>query len=93
MAVVYLKKQKFEEVLDYCEQALKVDHTHAKTLFLKARALTEKSNYALAIDTLQDLLLFDPENAEAKTELAKVQKIQASYENKSAKMAKAMFGN
>lgn len=45
LAVVYLKRQKYEEVLDFCDQALKIDHTTVKALYLKARALAAKSNY------------------------------------------------
>lgn len=53
---------------------------------MKGRALLEETEYTKAIETFKDLLEFDPDNEEAKKELAKTEILNKKYKEKETKM-------
>lgn len=91
LAVVKLKQKNYPKCVEYCDEALKIDHKHPKALFIKARAYTEQMEYKQAIETFEDLMLHHPDHQEGKTELNKVKIMLKKYEDKSNAMAKKMF--
>lgn len=74
-------------MIEYCNDALEVDHKMAKALFLKGRALSEQTEYAKAIEVLTDMVEFNPDNEDGKKELGRVQGLLKAYEDKTKKMA------
>jgi cytochrome c-type biogenesis protein CcmH/NrfG len=48
-----------------CDEALQVDHRSVKALYLKAKALLEKTEYNKAIQVLKDLLEIESDNKDA----------------------------
>ena len=69
LAVICIKKKDNQQVVNYCDECLKLDPRHIKAMFLKGRALIEMTEFKQAIEVLKELLEVDSEHAEAIKEL------------------------
>ena len=56
LAVVTLKRNKFDECIKYATEALEVDPKNTKALFLQARSYTAKTEYDKAIACLNSIV-------------------------------------
>jgi len=49
LALVSFKRDKNQECLDWCKEALEIDHRNVKAMFWKGRATAEEADYDDAI--------------------------------------------
>ncbi|EKX54750.1 hypothetical protein GUITHDRAFT_160512 [Guillardia theta CCMP2712] len=75
-------------VIDACDQALDLQPRCEKAFYRRAQAHAAKADFDLARNDLQQLLQISPDNAEAKREMAKLQKM----EDEARRKAKKAFG-
>jgi len=75
---MYLKN--YRAAIESCNKALEIDSTNAKARLRKAKALTHLKEMEDAKAILEVLVVDEPENAEAKKELASVIKIMHDEE-------------
>ncbi|XP_073389149.1 methyltransferase FGSG_00040 [Physcomitrium patens] len=68
-AAAWMKLRHFEKALNDSEEALKVDHTHLKSMYRKGRALHGLQQYGKACETFQDALVLYPLDKDIKNAL------------------------
>mmetsp|Transcript_53083 Transcript_53083/g.125388 ORF Transcript_53083/g.125388 Transcript_53083/m.125388 type:complete len:393 (-) Transcript_53083:379-1557(-) len=73
-AASYLKLNLPKKVVQYADNALKLESKNVKALFRKGSALRALSKYEEAVDTLQIAAAADPSDAGIKAELARADK-------------------
>lgn len=91
IAAVALFTKDYSAVMDACNKALEIEPTNDKALVRKAKALDAKEEWEDAIVLLNKVLESEPENAEAKKQLAVSKKKLAAFNKKQSKAFAGFF--
>jgi tetratricopeptide (TPR) repeat protein len=71
ICVLHAKNKDWKDVIKYADEALLMDAAYVKALYHKGRALLELTEYAGALQVLEQALAQEPDNAEVKKEMAR----------------------
>eukprot|EP00941_MAST-03F_sp_MAST-3F-sp1_P002416 g2416.t1 len=90
MALLLLKREKWNECMVACEGVLRIDPKNIKALYRKALIFEHRSEYSDAIDCLTKALELDDSSKSVKTALKRVKASRSKYKKNRKRMAKNM---
>lgn len=85
------KSDRWSDAIKTCEKVLKLEPTNVKALFRRGQAYHRSSEFEKATADFQAVLQHDPSNADARTQLAAVQKSVADHKAKEKRMFAGLF--
>jgi len=91
IAQAYLKFNKNKEAAEAAGKVLKDDPTNLKALYRRGLAYSKSQDFDRAQTDLKDLLKVDPQNAEAKKELATIATALKQFREKEKKVFGGIF--
>eukprot|EP00929_Paragymnodinium_shiwhaense_P034543 TRINITY_DN18783_c0_g2_i1.p1 TRINITY_DN18783_c0_g2~~TRINITY_DN18783_c0_g2_i1.p1 ORF type:complete len:286 (-),score=91.36 TRINITY_DN18783_c0_g2_i1:102-959(-) len=89
----HLKLSEWGKAVEMADKALERDVKHSKALYRKATALIQLLSFREAESVVEELLLVEPSNAEAKRMLAEVRRSAQKGQKREKKMAEKMFAS
>ncbi|KAF7988196.1 hypothetical protein HCN44_007690 [Aphidius gifuensis] len=91
LTAVYLKLNKYRDVIKICNNILSIDKNNTKALFRKSQANFGLNEYNLSLADLQKANLSSPNNPDVIREIQKVKNTIKSYLNVEKESYKRMF--
>ncbi|CAB4001215.1 Tetratricopeptide repeat 9C [Paramuricea clavata] len=85
------KEKKWEKVIEYSDKALEVHPENVKALFRKGQAYYHVKNWDKAFEAIQQARKIEPDDANIKKYLSKLQQELNKYREKQKAMYAAMF--
>ncbi|XP_064637039.1 peptidyl-prolyl cis-trans isomerase D-like [Lineus longissimus] len=93
IAACALKLKNYQDVLFYCEDALKIAPDSTKALLRRAQAYKASQDWDLAQKDLEEALKIEPEAKDIKQMLAKIKAEQQAYKKKEQQKYAKMFSS
>eukprot|EP01113_Clastostelium_recurvatum_P031035 TRINITY_DN3833_c0_g1_i2.p1 TRINITY_DN3833_c0_g1~~TRINITY_DN3833_c0_g1_i2.p1 ORF type:complete len:439 (-),score=136.50 TRINITY_DN3833_c0_g1_i2:261-1577(-) len=91
IAACEVSRKSWDDVIENCNQALKLGANNFKALLRRGKAYNERNEWDLAKQDLKQALELDPASADAKRELAAVNKKIADHDKKDRQAYSGMF--
>ncbi|KAG9508407.1 Peptidyl-prolyl cis-trans isomerase FKBP4, partial [Fragariocoptes setiger] len=91
LALCYLKLGNHQECIQNCNDALKFDSNNVKALFRKGKSYFTVNEYETALPLFEKVLELDPNNVEAKNQIAACRQALKAYHEKEKNMYKNLF--
>lgn len=90
-AAALLKAHEYEQVLQQCTEALKIDAGNPKAYFRRAQARRCRHEYDKAIQDIKQALEYAPKDASLRQEAELIRSMQQAYKLHSKQLGKSMF--
>ena len=91
LAQVYLNQKNYSEVIAQCNKVIEQDAKHTKALFRRGKAYNALDNWDDAMTDLKKVLELDAASADAKAEMAVLQKKISEHNKKEKSLFNNMF--
>jgi len=92
IAACAMAMKDYKEAIERCNKALEIEKNNTKALLRRAKCFNLIDKWIECQQDLDSILLAEPENVEAKKELAVLKKKQAEQDKKESKAFRGMFG-
>eukprot|EP01012_Entosiphon_sulcatum_P057663 TRINITY_DN81487_c0_g1_i1.p1 TRINITY_DN81487_c0_g1~~TRINITY_DN81487_c0_g1_i1.p1 ORF type:complete len:262 (-),score=50.27 TRINITY_DN81487_c0_g1_i1:7-792(-) len=93
LSLCYLKLGRPAKCIRHCTHVLRLHPDNSKALYRKGLALLESQEYETARAQFSLCLELQPDNAEAKQQLSRTDKLQRAYHEKQRQMFGGLFGS